>query len=406
MSIFPLAADCFTEEEKLAVQEVMDSGFYSMGNKVSEFEKAFAEFVGAKNAIMVNSGSSANLLLINALLNRSNREAPLKPGDEVLVPALSWPTTVWPLSQLGLVPVFVDIDPETMAICTKSARKALSDRTKAMFLIHVLGRTADMTEITEFCTENKVLLLEDCCESFGTYYEGKHVGRFGQSGSFSHFFSHHLTTMEGGTIITDDDELANDLRSMRAHGWIRDRQDKKQIADKYPELDPRFLFLIPGFNVRPMEVQGAIGLVQLKKVEKYLQDRDQLAKAVFTRVKKLPWLKMLGAAALPQTEFYKNKTERPHSWMNISFMVDSSAPASCEKIKEIFEEHGIETRPIIAGNLTKHPAISKIECRKDVPLTQSDLLLEKGFMIGCAPINFNEAALAAVDRAVEALQSL
>ncbi len=406
MNQFPLAADCFNEEERTAVNEVMASGFYSMGKKVKQFEKAFAEFVGAKQAVMVNSGSSANLLLIAALLNRTDNQAPLRPGDEVLVPALSWPTTVWPLSQLGLVPVFVDIDSETLAISTASAEKALSPKTKAMFLIHVLGKSANMDEIEQFCEKNKILLVEDCCESFGSYYNGKHVGRFGQSGSFSHFFSHHLTTMEGGTIVTDDVALADDLRSLRAHGWIRDRHDKDSVKNQYPHLDPRFLFLLPGFNVRPMEIQGAVGLVQLKKVEDYLRNRDQLAKSVHERTKALPWLNMLGADALPATNYYEDKTERTHSWMNIPFVVAEDSPVSVTKVKEVMESCGIETRPIIAGNLTKHPAIEHIQCRVDVPLEVSDSLLERGFMIGCAPINNNDDSLQSVEKAVEALSKL
>lgn len=403
---FPLAVDSFASEERQAVQDVMDSGFYSMGQKVKEFEQAFAKYVGAKNAVMVNSGSSANLLLIASLINRTKGAAVLQPGDEVLVPALSWPTTVWPISQLGLTPVFVDIDPKTLAISVESAQKALSKKTKAMFLIHVLGQSANMDELGDFCQSHGIELIEDCCESFGSYYKQKHVGRFGMGGSFSHFFSHHLTTMEGGTITTDDDDLANDLRSLRAHGWVRDRLDKAEVSAQYPHLDSRFLFVMPGFNVRPMEIQGAIGLVQLKKVDHFLKQRDELAKGVFEITSQIPWLELIGSDRLPAGNHFEQNQDRTHSWMNIPFTLKNDAPITSQNLKQLLEEGGVETRPIIAGNLAKHPAIKQINCRVDVELKNSDHILDNGFMIGCTPGANNKKMLATVRQAFEKLASL
>lgn len=407
MSIkFPLAADSFGDEEKQAVANIMASGHYTMGPEVKKFENEFASWVGAKHAVMVNSGSSANLLMIAALLTRSKQASELMPGDEILVPALSWPTTVWPIAQLGLVPVFVDIDPNTLAISVDSAKKALSSKTKGMFLIHVLGQRANMKEIIDFCNAHSLILLEDCCESFGTYFNHKHVGTFGFAGSYSHFFSHHLTTMEGGTIVTDDSELVNDLRSLRAHGWIRDRDDKIEISKQFPELDPRFLFLMTGFNVRPMEIQAAVGLVQLKKAETFLNQRDEIAKNVVDLSQGIPWLKIFGAEFLSKDGIFSSRRERQNSWMNIAFLVDSRAPISCEKVKLILEKNGIETRPIIAGNLARHPAIKKIKCKIEVGLFHSDLVLNQGFMIGCNPSAYNAEGVSALENSFNELKSL
>ncbi|MCB0378290.1 MAG: DegT/DnrJ/EryC1/StrS family aminotransferase [Bdellovibrionales bacterium] len=398
---FPLATDSFSEQERCAVDEVMKSGRYTMGEKVQEFEKAFADWVGAKHAVMVNSGSSANLLLVASMLYNSHGSL-WERGDEVLVPALSWPTTVWPLAQLGLVPVFVDIDPNTLAIDLKSAQKALSAKTKGMFLIHVLGLSAQMDEVQSFCKTHNLVLLEDCCESFGSYFNQKHVGTFGKAGTFSHFFSHHLTTMEGGTLVTDDSDLANDWRSLRAHGWTRDRTDKETWHQKHPELDPRFHFILPGFNLRPMEVQAALGLVQLSRVELFLNQRDQVANCVFETTQTIPWLKMIGSEYRSNSS--NDRRQRRHSWMNISFRLKENAPMSCEQVKAQLESQGVETRPIIAGNLTKHPACDRIEKRIVEDLSESDRLLESGFMIGCNPENSHSESLATLEKAFKSLE--
>jgi CDP-6-deoxy-D-xylo-4-hexulose-3-dehydrase len=285
---YRLAADTFRTEEIEAAKKVLDSGLLTMGERVRTFEGEFAAWVGSRHALMVNSGSSANLLMVDALVRRAEGKAPLAPGDEVLVPGLSWPTTVWPLVQLGLVPVFVDVDPVTLAIDLESARKVLGPRTKAMFLIQVLGRVPDMASYQKFCAEHGLQLLEDTCESLGAHWNGRHAGTFGLFGSFSFYFSHHISTIEGGMVVTDDPALDDELRGLRAHGWSRNRADKARWKERYPDFDERFLFISAGYNVRPMELQGAIGSVQLRRLDEMLDAREQLARKV------LGWL---GASA-------------------------------------------------------------------------------------------------------------
>jgi len=382
MSNYLMASDGFGEEEIRAVSDVMRSGQYTMGKLVKKFENSLADWLGVKNCIMVNSGSSANLLLVDSTLRRFATQTPLKTGDEVLVPALAWSTSVFPIAQLGLVPVFVDVHPQTLAIDLVKAQKALTKKTKAMFLIHVLGYANKMDSYVQFCQNFGLTLLEDCCESLGAFHMGRHVGTFGYGGTLSHFFSHHLTTIEGGSIITQDSELAEDLRSTRAHGWVRDRNDRKSIEKEFSHIDPRFLFILPGYNVRPTEIQAAIGLVQLKKLDEFMENRRKVTFKVSGWVEQFcPWLDLIGS------EYISSKTierrDRRHSWMFIPFQLKKESPIDLVKAKTILEESGVETRSIVAGDLTEHPAIKSIAHRVVGTLEVSRALRHSGFMIGC-----------------------
>lgn len=399
---YGLAADSFGPQEIEAAIGVLKSGMYTMGERVKKFERALADWMGVKEAIMVNSGSSANLLLVDSLLRRLDQnEIKLRPGDEVLVPTLSWPTTVWPIVQLGLTPVFVDIDPNTLAISLESAEKLITPKTKAMFLIHVLGQACSMKEYTEFCGKYGLTLIEDCCESFGAFDQEKHVGSFGLGGTLSHFYSHHLTTMEGGMIVTNDMKLADDLRSMRAHGWVRDRSDKQVIAQQNPDLDSRFLFVMPGYNVRPLEIEAAIGLVQLERMDELLKKREEIAKTAASIVAtQTPWIKLIGAEHTQRTG--GTRRSRKHSWMNLPFVLERNSPLSLKETKARLEKMGVETRPIIAGNLTKHPVCQNIKMRVAPTTAVSDYVLTNGFMIGCNPTVSSDS----LNRLEEAFKSL
>jgi CDP-6-deoxy-D-xylo-4-hexulose-3-dehydrase len=330
--------------------------------------------------------------MVDALL-QSGR---LQKDDEVLVPALAWPTTVWPLAQLGLVPVFVDVDPKTLAIDLDSAERALGSQTKGMFLIHVLGQAADLPMYQKFCVKHGLVLLEDVCESLGAHSYGSHAGTFGRMGSFSFYFSHHLSTVEGGMIVTSHDGDANNLRSLRAHGWIRDRSDRTEWAQGYPKIDDRFLFIMPGYNVRPMEIQGAIGSVQLARLDDMLKARESLVRKVNEWVwRYTPWLELIGSEHLAAPP---DRYARRHSWMTMPFRLRDTAPIHLWEVKQRLQESGVETRPIIAGNLARHPAVDCIPHRQSVSLTVSDTLLRRGFMIGCHPI-VEPGALNTLERA-------
>ncbi len=399
---YPLAKNTFSEEEINAAKEVLDSSSLTMGDRVREFEKQFSEWTGAKHALMVNSGSSANLIAIEALIRPTKGEPLLNPGDEVIVPALSWPTTVWPLVQMGLIPVFVDIDPITLAVDLKSVEKSLTPKTKGIFLIHVLGRIAAMKPLMQFCKSKKLVLIEDVCESLGAHENSVHAGNFGVMGTFSCYFSHHISTIEGGVVVTNDAAVFDDLVSKRSHGWSRGRTDQAKWQKESADIDSRFLFITSGFNLRPTEINAAIGLVQLKKLDGMLESRENLAASIHNLVQKhTPWMTLVGSDTLGSKAASKRRA-RAHSWMTLPFSVAEKSPLDVTKIKNILEEHGIETRPIIAGNLARHPAMKKIAHRNAASLAVSDRLLENGFMIGCHPVGWKDQ----LDRFEEAFKAI
>jgi len=386
---FPLSSPQAISEDAIdAAILSLKSRRYTMGPEVEAFEKQFAAYVGSKHAVMVNSGSSANLLAVEAMRRPSNQTPRWVAGDEVIVPALAWSTTVWPLVQAGLRPVFVDVDPVTMAInWDDAARKCSGLRTRGMMLIHVLGVPADMTDALDFCQTLDLALIEDCCEAFGARWNGQSVGRFGTIGTFSHFYSHQLPTIEGGMCVTDDPAIADDLRSMRAHGWSRQRHDHADWED-HSDIDPRFLFVTSGYNVRPMEIQAAIGRQQMRVFENVRRMHVQTACTIKAACDVLGWLEMLGWTPGPQRQW---------SWMNAPLRVKPESKMSRAAVVQTLEAAGIETRPIIAGNITKHPAFAGY--RTDCPV--ADDLMANGFMIGCHDPAIAEALTEAV-RAVAA----
>jgi CDP-6-deoxy-D-xylo-4-hexulose-3-dehydrase len=399
---YRLAADTFGEEELAVAIEVLQTRRVTMGERVRAFESEFAAWTNARHAVMVNSGSSANLLMIDALLRRTNGDHRLVPGDEVLVPGLAWPTTVWPLVQLGLVPVWVDVDLATLGMDLGSAEASLGPRTKAILPIHPLGRALDMDAYRAFCAAHGLTLLEDTCESLGAHWGGRHVGTFGLMGSFSFYFSHHISTIEGGMIVTDDTALNDDLRSLRSHGWVRDRSDRDQLVRSHPGFDDRFLFVMPGYNVRPTELQAAIGSVQLRRLDEMLEARVALAHEVAALMAEtVPWLELVGADTFGDGRPARVR-ERVHSWMTLPFRLAEDAPLSRVATMEHLERNGVETRPLLAGNLFRHPAAQGIVSRQAPSLHHCDELLERAFMIGCHPV-LSAPARQTLDRALRSL---
>jgi GDP-L-fucose synthase len=401
---YRLAADTMGLEEIGAAKAALDSGQLTMGPRVRAFESEFAAWIGAQHAIMVNSGSSANLLMVDTLLRGTGDRPRLRPGDEVIVPGLSWPTTVWPVAQLGLVPVFVDVDPATMAIDLASAASVLTSRTRGMIIIHPLGRAIDLVPYVEFCRAHDIELLEDCCESLGARSGGRHVGTTGRAGSFSFYFSHHISTIEGGMIVTDNQALADDLRGLRAHGWVRDRSDQDGWVAAHPGFDVRFLFATMGYNVRPTEIQAAIGSVQLRRLSTMLTARESLARTVHGWLAtSAPWLELIGGEALEAPGHTRNA--RAHSWMTLPIRLRTGAPVSRDAVTTQLELAGVETRPIIAGNLARHPAVAAVEHRVAPRMNESDALLRDAFMIGCHPV-LSAGSLATLEGAIASLAKL
>ena len=394
---YPLTFNSIDSKEKKSVNKILNSGIFTMGKYVEKFEKKFASWTGSKYSVMVNSGSSANLLMIESLLRGQRKKKYLKKGDEIIVPALTWPTTLWPVVQLGLKPIIVDSNYNDLSIDFEKAEKAVTKKTKAVFLIHVLGNAANMDNATQFCKKHNLILLEDCCESLGAFYKKKHIGNFGLAGSFSFYFAHHICSIEGGAICTNDKKLADDLRSFRAHGWIRNRSDKSHFINSNKKLDKKFLFVTTGYNVRPTEINAAMGLEQLKKLDFFLKKRDKTIKIISKILLSFPDFKIIGLDRLKNN--LKNKKYRNHSWMNLPILYKKKSFKKFKKILNIFKHNGIETRSIIAGNIIYHPVMKNINYKIGTDLNVADNVFKYGFMIGCHP-NIKDKSIKALKKTI------
>lgn len=341
-----------------AAISVLNSGQLTMGAKVAEFEKRMASYLGTKHFVMVNSGSSANLLMIEALLRPSRGTPKLKQGDCVLVPAIAWPTTIWPLIQLGLNPIFVDVEMDTLSINLGEAQSIIDNsgiEIKAIFPIHVLGRAIPRSKLESFAEKNDLILINDVCESLGSWSEGKHAGNVGIASSYSFYFSHHITTMEGGGISTDDSSFCDDLRSMRSHGWSRDRSDSNDWTKDVSENDSKFLFVSTGYNVRPTELQAALGISQIADIDKFIERRRHIARRVSETLDGTR-LRVIGYETLRS-----QSDGREHSWMLLPIVVEGQNALLAKKvITEALKHSGIETRPVLTGNFLSQPAIKRI----------------------------------------------
>lgn len=339
--MIPLSTQTYGDAEIAAVLDVMKSGRFTMGERTERFEAEFAEYIGAKHAVMVNSGSSANLLAITALCE----SGVLAHGDKVMVPALTWSTGVWPVIQNGLVPILVDCDPHTLQMSPEQLIAACDEHpdARAVFLAHIMGNPCDLKHIKTLADARGMVLIEDCCEALGAEWMGMKVGRFGALGTFSFYFSHHITTMEGGMVVTDNGDLADIMRSVRSHGWSRALTDERRTAIEAdnPRIDPRFLFVHQGYNLRPMEIQAAMGSVQLKRLPEFNARRAEAQESMREMLRILPGVQPFDAYP-----------EADPAWFAFPVTVQGDRARLMERL----EVCGIQTRPIVAGNLAEHPA--------------------------------------------------
>lgn len=371
MSRYPLACASWDEAEYEAIAQVVQSGRFSMGEHVAGFEQEFARYFGSRFCVMVNSGSSANLLMVAALFYRENKDERMVAGDEVIVPAVSWSTTYFPLHQYGLKLKFVDIDPATLNYDLVQLAAAVSERTRLVMAVNLLGNPNDFTAIQAILAGKNVILIEDNCESMGADFNGKMAGTFGLMGSFSSFFSHHISTMEGGMILTDDEELAHILLSLRAHGWTRNLPKVNRVCGVKGDnpFEESFRFVLPGYNVRPLELSGALGQTQLKKLPDFIRVRRNNAAKFLSLMEVFPQLQIqreIGAS----------------SWFGFSLVVRKDAPFSREDVVRTLDSHGIECRPIVAGNFARCEAVRWLDATNYGALDQADWIDRKGLFIG------------------------
>ena len=367
----PLITPSYGWREVVEAIDSMLTTELTMGGKVRQFESMFANYVGVNHAVMVNSGSSANLLALSVLTNPALKNR-IEPGDEIITPAVTWATTVWPIINCGAVPVLVDVNLETFNIDADEIKKAVTAKTKAIMPVHLLGNPCDMARIMEIAEGHNLCIIEDACEAHGAEYQSEKLGSFGRMSTFSFFFSHHITTIEGGMVLTNDEELAELAKALRVFGWIKDLRDKDKIAREHEGIDPRYLFLNIGYNFRPTEIQGAFGIHQLKKLDKFIEIRRQNANYWFEKLKKYEDYLLL----------HSEREGTKHVWFGYPVTVKPDAPFSKEEMVSFLEERGVETRPIMAGNIDQQPAMKSFHYRKVGNLPNSRLIMRNSFFFG------------------------
>ena len=367
----PLAIPQFGSDEVIESVESLLSTWVTMGKKVRSFESQFKDYVGQKGALMVNSGSSANLLALSAL-SSPNFDNRIKPGDEVICPAVTWPTSVYPILNVGAKPVLVDVDLNTLNVSPETIEDAITPRTKAIMAVHLMGNPCQTDKIKQIADKREINLIEDCCEAHGAKIGNKSVGSFGICSTFSFFLSHHITTVEGGMVLTNNDAILDIATAQRAHGWIREMRNADEIAKEFPDVDKRFLFYETGFNLRPTEIQGAFGIHQIKKLDEFVKTRRNIAKE---------WNKSLNKFKdyLILPEEIDGTT---HSYFAYPITVKENAPFSRKEITEFLESKLIETRPIAGGNLTEQPSAKLYDYRVNGDLSCSKTIMKNSFFIG------------------------
>ena len=376
---FPLSFDSWDNQERLAINKVVEDGFFTMGKKVKQFEKDFSIYIGSRFSVMVNSGSSANLLMIASLFYLQEDKRKLKRGDEVIVPAVSWSTSYYPLYQYGLKLKFVDIDLETLNYDLKKLKEAVSNKTKMILAVNLLGNPNDFKEIKKIIGRKNIILVEDNCESLGAEYENKKTGSIGILGTFSFFFSHHISTMEGGMIVTNNEELYHILLCLRAHGWTRNLPEENHVALKSnDEFKESFNFVLPGYNLRPLEMSGAIGIIQLKKFPDFLIQRKKNAKMFLEKMQKYDYI-------------YTQKEIGLSSWFGFSIVLKPGFNINREQIIKILNKKGFECRPIVAGNFANNKVVEFFDKELHDELKNANWIDKNGLFIGNHHLNMKEA---------------
>ena len=370
---YDLAADTWGPEEKAAIQNVVNSGRLTMGPKVAEFEAAFAKYFGRRHAVMVNSGSSGNLVGIASLFYRS--ENPLKRGDEVIVPAIAWSTTYSPLQQYGLKLRFIDVELDTLNMDVRRLDEALNAKTRMIVGVSILGNPAALDKMRKFAEQHGLIFFEDNCESMDAELGGQKTGSFGDISTFSTFFSHHISTIEGGVITTDDDEINALARSIRTHGWTRDLPDTLELCERRDDdFYEAYRFILPGYNVRPQEINAAVGLEQLKKLP-YMTD-----------VRRRNWLTFSNLFKGDE-RFIIQRENGKSSCFSFTLILNPEKLINRNKVLDALTEGGIGYRLITGGCFPRHDVIQYFDYEIVGEMTNGNITHDNGFFVGNHPFD-------------------
>ena len=361
---YPLTNTVLDNDDIESGIKVLKSKWITMGRETLKFENTFSKKISNRPSIMVNSGSSANLLIFQCLINPKVNK--LKKDDEVLIPAICWSTSLWPIIQSGLKVKFVDIDPKTLNLDLDDFEKKITKKTKALMLVHAMGNCADMEKIVRICKKKKIILIEDTCEALGSKYKGKQLGTFGDFSSYSFFYSHHITSGEGGMVCSKSKKDADVIRTLRSHGWHRAISNKKSNS---------WSFINSGFNLRPTDISASIGNSQLKKLKKISLIRQQNFKSI--------------RSALLDDKRYSNKFDIIEEninnkivWFGIPIILKSAEKNYKNRVTNKLNKFGIDTRPLISGNFAKQPAIKLYKLKINSNLKNANFIDKNSFFIG------------------------
>ena len=372
---YPLLSNAFSNKDIEVGVKVLRSKFLTMSKHTEKFEKFFAKKLNLKYALMTNSGSSANLLAVSTLINPF-RKKKLNKGDEVLIPAVCWSTSLWPIIQNGLKPVFVDVELDTFNISLDDLKKKITKKTKAIMCIHILGTSTNMKKLNQIAKKFKLFVIEDTCESLGAKYNNKYLGSFGEFGTFSFYYSHQITCGEGGMIVCNNKEDYNILKTLRSHGWSRNTTFEKKFNKKYQKVDNRFMFVNSGYNLRPTDVQAAIGLSQLKRLGIFKKIRKENRIKIIKNLKSnIKWKNQFKFVEI-------NKNIHP-SWFGLAILLNPVYRIKKKRYLNYLNSVGIENRPILSGNFLNQPSVKLYNLRpKKNNFPNAQKIEDLGFFIG------------------------
>ena len=377
---YPLSINTWNYKEIKQISKILKSGNYTMGNEVKKFEKKFSQYFGSKYSVMVNSGSSANLLMFSLLRYYGSITKKKSKKPNIIVPAIGWSTSYFPISQNNFKLNFVDVDLKTLNIDEKKIQKSIDKNTVAILAINLLGNPCNFNALKKIAKKNNLILLEDNCESMCATFNDKYCGTFGMMGTHSLFFAHHMQTMEGGVILTDNFEVYNFLKSIRAHGWTRDLDKKSKLYKRNSkEFYDKFTFIAPGYSVRPLEIEAAAGNVQINKLKKFIDIRVKNAKIFKKLFSNREWCQI-------QEEYKSSKS----SWYGFNILLKGSLRGQRDKIINKLIKHRIEVRPTMTGNFVKNPVIKYLDHQIKGSLNSSEYIHQNGFFVGNYPKNLRK----------------
>jgi CDP-6-deoxy-D-xylo-4-hexulose-3-dehydrase len=365
---YPLLENAFTTEDILKGIEVILSKKITMSEITREFEHEFSRYIGSKYALMVNSGSSANLLAAFALTNPKKKNY-LKRDDKFLIPAICWSTSLWPFIQAGLRPLFLDVNANNFCLDEQKINNNILQKIRLIVTIHVLGNSSNIDLISKLSRMHNIFLVEDTCESLGSRYNQKYLGTFGDFGTYSFYYSHQITSGEGGMIVCNDKNDYELLHTLRAHGWDRGLKNK---------LNNTFNFINSGFNLRPLDITAAIGLSQFKRLKKMMLLRKNNRDIIINKITNHKKFKN-------QFEFFEPTKNLEPSWFGLPLLINKNYKSKKKFFLQYLDSKNIENRPIISGNFLNQPAIKLFDLHKKniknlFPVAQD--IDERGFFIG------------------------